>query len=302
MKSKKIRFVFPFFAFGIPTIVLIVSVYLNLSLEILVPLTVLLAQAVIVFLEKKYPLILESSQDKSDWKTDFYHLVHGAISHEFFRAIFRITFKGIIMCLVYLLVGSEFIFSFESVSIGKWNVVIQFLMLYIVSDLYYYVFHRLMHEKELLWPWHTIHHATEKMYSMTVTRKHSIDVAIRFAPPIPIFLLLGIDMTVFMIYTAHALLLGMLQHANININFSGWNKVFATADTHHVHHAKDSKMGNHNYGNGLIIFDRIFGTYLNPDKIEKVDNEFGLNEQIPASFLGQMLYPLKLILNLRRNK
>lgn len=284
------------------------SYYTNITLGVLIPTIVIstivvLTQMLTIFLEKRYPLILESSQELSDLEMDLYYLINGAISHEISRAMIKVIFKGVLgimISLVYLLVGSKFMLSFEN-CMSQFHVLIQFLILYLVSDLYYYILHRKMHEKENLWPFHEIHHDSEKLYSINVTKKHPFDVLIRFAPPIPIFLVLGIDATVFMVYSVHALIFGMLQHANINMSFSGWNKIFATADTHHMHHAKDVRLGNCNYGNGLIIWDRLFDTYRDPEDSKNKVTKFGLEKPLPKSFWSQMWYPLKVILKLKRH-
>ena len=68
------------------------------------------------------------------------------------------------------------------------------------------------------------------------------------------------------IATLGATVLGVTQtsivHSNINLNsrFIGW--VFTTNRYHICHHSADLDESNTNYGCSAIIWDRVFGTFL----------------------------------------
>ena len=61
-------------------------------------------------------------------------------------------------------------------------------------------------------------------------------------------------------------------------------------ELHRWHHSVVTLESNHNYGNNLIIWDLLFGTwYLPPGQIVQ---ELGLvNQTYPSAFLQQMTVP-----------
>jgi len=68
-------------------------------------------------------------------------------------------------------------------------------------------------------------------------------------------------------------------------------------DLHRWHHSKEIQESNNNYGNNLIVFDRLFGTYFHPERQEVPSRhieEIGLlNPEYPESYLGQLAAPFK---------
>jgi sterol desaturase/sphingolipid hydroxylase (fatty acid hydroxylase superfamily) len=47
--------------------------------------------------------------------------------------------------------------------------------------------------------------------------------------------------------------------------------------------------GNRNYGENLMLFDMIFGTYINPPRRPPAD--IGIESPMPENFLGQLKIP-----------
>jgi sterol desaturase/sphingolipid hydroxylase (fatty acid hydroxylase superfamily) len=67
------------------------------------------------------------------------------------------------------------------------------------------------------------------------------------------------------------------------------NKVFNTPQLHRWHHSIDSKIGNNNYGENLMLWDKIFGTYYY--KEDSAVDVIGIQEKMPANFTKQLLIP-----------
>ena len=44
--------------------------------------------------------------------------------------------------------------------------------------------------------------------------------------------------------------------------------LFNVVDLHRWHHSKEIQESNNNYGNNLIVFDRLFGIYFHPERQE----------------------------------
>jgi sterol desaturase/sphingolipid hydroxylase (fatty acid hydroxylase superfamily) len=61
-------------------------------------------------------------------------------------------------------------------------------------------------------------------------------------------------------------------------NWLEW--VFITPRLHHVHHSDNLTLSNANFGVIFSIWDRLFGTYVNPDEV-KEPLSFGIGEKVP---------------------
>lgn len=63
--------------------------------------------------------------------------------------------------------------------------------------------------------------------------------------------------------------------------------MIGSPELNHWHHDKNRDAGN--YANISPIMDKIFGTYVCPDHEPK---EFGINENFPKNYIGQLVHPL----------
>jgi len=83
---------------------------------------------------------------------------------------------------------------------------------------------------------------------------------------------------------------GFFQHCNINLRLGALNYLISGPELHRWHHSIDYREADKNYGNNLIIWDLIFGTYFLP-KSRTVGDLGLLNRQYPQSFIAQMKTP-----------
>ena len=81
------------------------------------------------------------------------------------------------------------------------------------------------------------------------------------------------------------------QHANIDFRLGFLNWIFSCTDVHRWHHSTVAAEQNQNYGNVLVIWDLVFGTYFNPAgrQVGEIGN---VGTQLPQNFLGQVLFPV----------
>ncbi|MNV87973.1 hypothetical protein D3C71_1821380 [compost metagenome] len=47
--------------------------------------------------------------------------------------------------------------------------------------------------------------------------------------------------------------------------------------------------GNSNYGENIVLWDQLFGTYFNPDRPSSTD--IGSSGKVSRSFVGQLVQP-----------
>lgn len=161
--------------------------------------------------------------------------------------------------------------------------IFKLFFLHLVSDFCLYWIHRGMHKWDFLWRTHQWHHSAESLYWFSGFRTSFMHAFLYAFPQIFAgFCLFDMGPLELGIGFGLGALANLFTHANILI--PGWlplHYVLVTPDYHHPHH---SQMGtqNKNFGNVFTIWDRVFGTYVDPTKIKK-DFKYGLKEK-PAKW------------------
>lgn len=163
---------------------------------------------------------------------------------------------------------------------------LQSIVVILLSDFLIYWAHRLQHRYDFLWRFHKVHHSAETLDWLAAHREHPLDsiytVGIINLPAI----LLGFDLNALAILVAFRGIWAIFIHSNVRLNMGPIKKVIGSPDLHHWHHDKERDRGN--YANISPLFDVIFGTYVCPNKEPE---EFGIKENFPQTYLGQMIKP-----------
>ena len=132
-------------------------------------------------------------------------------------------------------------------------------------DLFSYLLHRLSHIVPLLWRVHAVHHADPEVDATTGFRHHPGEIVFTTVSILAAIFLLGIPTSAVVIYISIASFFQIAQHANTAVP-SALDRVLRhaviTPDVHRIHHSQDPVEGNRNFGQVLICWDRLFGTYL----------------------------------------
>jgi sterol desaturase/sphingolipid hydroxylase (fatty acid hydroxylase superfamily) len=131
---------------------------------------------------------------------------------------------------------------------------------FIAVDFLRYWAHRVSHEQRVWWATHITHHSSEH-YNFSVTFRLSWIQHVKVIFFIPIALM-GFDPFVFFICNQIAVLYQFWLHTElINKVHPIIEYIFVTPSHHRVHHGRDDKYLDRNYGSALIIWDRMFGTF-----------------------------------------
>lgn len=133
--------------------------------------------------------------------------------------------------------------------------------LFFVDDLAYYVFHRVSHESRLFWNFHVVHHSSEE-YNLSVAVRQSWFSGILhwiFYAPV---MLLGFAPWMFALMHGFNLIYQFWIHTKL-IDKLGPLEWFLNTPSHHrVHHGTNGPYLDTNYGGVLIIWDRLFGSFV----------------------------------------
>ena len=167
---------------------------------------------------------------------------------------------------------------------------IQILIMILSSDFLRYWLHRAAHTWPLLWRFHAVHHSVHKLYWLNLGRFHPLDRTLQlFCDTFP-FILLSISQEVLALYLLIYSIKGFFQHCNVDVKLGWFNYIISGPELHRWHHSTNIHESNNNYGNHLIIWDLLFGTYFLP-KGKKVSELGLLNRNYPMSFLKQIQAP-----------
>lgn len=150
--------------------------------------------------------------------------------------------------------------------------------LFVAQDFFYYWFHRASHRIRWMWASHVTHHSSERLNFSTAFRQsltYPISGMWLFWLPLA---WLGFDPTHIIAVVAINLAFQFFVHTQA-VGKLGWlEHVFNTPSHHRVHHARNPKYIDRNYAGVLIIWDKLFGTYVDEDPA--VPCEYGIIGQI----------------------
>ncbi len=172
-----------------------------------------------------------------------------------------------------------------------WPLVFQIALALVVSEFMLYWAHRLAHEWPLLWRFHAVHHSVEKLWVVNTGRFHFVDSLISVILGSSILIVLGAPLEIIKWLSAITAFIGMLTHCNVEMKFGPISWIFNTPGLHRWHHSKKLIEGNRNYGENLMIWDHVFGTWINPDR--RPPANIGITEAMPSDFVDQLLFPFR---------
>lgn len=151
--------------------------------------------------------------------------------------------------------------------------------------------HHIAHKWKPLWRFHAVHHSVKKLWVVNTGRFHFVDSIKSIVPALAILVLLGAPLEVVTWLSAITAYIGMLTHCNIEMRFGYLSWVFNTPELHRWHHSKDLREGDKNFGENLMVWDWIFGTYFNENRRPPVD--IGIKDEMPARFRDQLVWPFR---------
>ena len=157
---------------------------------------------------------------------------------------------------IYVLVYDRF--ALVPLPADDWRV---WLFALIAYDFLYYWNHRVGHECGLFWAAHVVHHQSENFNLSTALRQTSSGAFLSWIFYMPMAIV-GVPPAVFIAVGLIDLLYQFWIHTEL-IGKLGWfDRIFASPSNHRVHHGVNDQYLDKNYGGILIIWDRLFGTFV----------------------------------------
>jgi sterol desaturase/sphingolipid hydroxylase (fatty acid hydroxylase superfamily) len=145
------------------------------------------------------------------------------------------------------------------------------VLTFLAIDLVFYWYHRCSHRVRMLWAIHMNHHCSEEMNFFVAFRQAWFGPVSKI-PFFAVLPLLGFDPTITVVAGVAATLWGVVGHTRWINTLGPLEWVLNTPSHHRVHHGSNPEYIDKNYGNLLIIWDRMFGTFAQ----ERAPVVFGL--------------------------
>ncbi len=171
---------------------------------------------------------------------------------------------------------------FFSVGQNPW---VTFFVLIIVFDFMAYWMHRFSHQVRFLWAGHSCHHSPKSIFLGVGQRISFVEAylyAIILNFPLSLFFgQLEVDVVSYV-----NLLYQFYLHTELGVakKMPFISYIFNTPNHHCVHHSIDDKYINKNFGGIFIVWDRLFGTFLERGPEKLTYGLKGIKCQVPAGY------------------
>ena len=147
------------------------------------------------------------------------------------------------------------------------------IIAFLVQDFTGYWMHRLNHRVNIFWNRHIIHHSSEE-FNLSCALRQSISETFKFSAILMIpAALFGIPVKIFMVLGPIHLFMQFWYHTRIIDKMGFLEYIIVTPSHHRVHHAINPEYLDKNYGQILIIWDKLFNTFQ--EEIDNVDPVYG---------------------------
>jgi sterol desaturase/sphingolipid hydroxylase (fatty acid hydroxylase superfamily) len=170
--------------------------------------------------------------------------------------------------------------------VGEWLSLVPVLPLWagiplavVGTDFGLYWMHRLIHTAPL-WRLHRWHHVPRQMYWLAGMRTSMLQQVLYGTLPL-ILVALSLSPVFIAVYALFATVTNHWMHANLRFRSRFLEAFLVTPRIHHVHHSMDPRHRNRNFGSLFCIWDRMFGTFFDPDDVE-APLEFGIPDVVAA--------------------
>lgn len=175
--------------------------------------------------------------------------------------------------------------------------VLELIVFFLIADFVQWGVHNALHRIPFLWKFHKVHHSVKEMGFAAHLRYHFLETfAYQSVKYISLVMLFGFSMkNAFIVYSI-TVIIGHLNHANLNWSYGPLKYIFNNPKMHIWHHAKElpeSHPYGMNFGISLSLWDYLFGTAYVPSDGRDIELGFSNDESYPETFVEQVIEPFK---------
>lgn len=163
--------------------------------------------------------------------------------------------KGLALGLYVLVWQHAAVWALPADSIAVWAGAL------LAYDFCYYWLHRMGHELQILWAAHGVHHSSEEYNLSTALRQTATGSLFGWLFYLPMAVV-GVPPLVFVTVGLIDLLYQFWVHTQ-QVGKLGWfDRWFCSPSNHRVHHGQNDYCIDRNYGGILVLWDRLFGSFV----------------------------------------
>jgi sterol desaturase/sphingolipid hydroxylase (fatty acid hydroxylase superfamily) len=149
---------------------------------------------------------------------------------------------------------------------------------FLLGSLGAYWTHRLMHVVPLFWRVHRVHHADSAVDVSTSLRNHPLELLVTVPVSLLAVVALGAPPTAVVASQTLLIAAALWQHADIDLPPAAdrfLSMIIITPRLHRLHHNPERAVHDTNFGDAIIIWDRLFGTL----RLTAASPDVGLKDQ-----------------------
>ena len=178
------------------------------------------------------------------------------------------------------------VFASQYASIQISNPFIYWFLLFIGLDLFYFLLHLVDHYCRFFWAVHVTHHSSEKFNFTVAIRSSVFQPLYRFIYFMPLAFFGFRPLDILFMYAA-CQTYGFFVHTE-KVGKLWWpiETILVTPSHHRVHHARNPLYLDKNMGMVLIIWDRMFGTFVE----ESETPVYGLTTPLENGSAGEVVF------------
>lgn len=209
---------------------------------------------------------------------------------EFFTDLFYNILIATVIAWTVQLVGETPLLAFKQ----SWGIttqwaasspwLLQVALVIVVHEFGQYWMHRLMHNSTPFWLTHAPHHHITQLNAGKGAVGNPIELVLIGLSAVVLF---DLDKTAIFAGFSTLTVISTFAHANVKADPPIWYSFFfTTIRNHSLHHSTTYESTRCNYGNSLILLDRIFGTFREGEGVL-----VGQDERKRLSIWEQTIFP-----------
>jgi len=207
---------------------------------------------------------------------------------DFFYVMTRTLIIGPVFQILVLVTIEPWLQGLLPIWPHHWPLLAKIVLALVLGDAIGFGVHRAMHTIPALWRFHATHHAQAKLNSARWSANHPGEYFLLNLPIFAVIAVLGPDFA----EIAGAIVIGrmtvVIAHSSLPLTTSLFSVVFTSPSHHRRHHALGQPT-TVNYGDALIVLDRLVGSFTS-DTTTKV----GAGSGPDLNLADQLLLPWRL--------
>ena len=218
-----------------------------------------------------------------DWLRD-----HGDLRADFFHGLFNL---GLLAGTAYALHALRGALPVLTLWPTTWPLWTQLLLAGAIIDVALYAMHRFSHHAPWAWRLHAIHHSAERLYWLNGERRHPLSALLMAGPGLLVTVALGAPPHILSAWLTLLSVQLAFQHANLDYRVGPLRRWLGVAEVHRWHHKREYEDAQVNFGEFFMVWDRLFGTFLDRPEPVRAD-DVGLREEtMPVDYSRQLAWP-----------